>query len=111
MANLYSVTLTPIQDDSDERSLPKEIVFIATCHGAPDKCWNLASNEIAVVLESLFSPGDISRIEARLYSHESITLPTVYGPTELVQMGYRIRLETESNVPSTSDHAHRSIRG
>ena len=95
MANLYSVTLTPIQYDRDETGLPKEIAFIASCHGAPDKRWNLASDEIAVVLASLFSPHDVSQIEARLCSYESITLPTTYGPTELVQMGYRIGLDTE----------------
>jgi hypothetical protein len=107
MAHLYSVTLTPIQDGSDETGLPKEIVFIARCHGAPDKRWNLASGDVAVVLESLFSLKDISQIEARLCSYESITLPTVYGPTELVQMGYRISLDAGSHVSSTSEHTHR----
>lgn len=107
MANLYSVTITPIQHASDESGIPREIAFIASCNGAPDKRWNLASNEIAIVLEGLFSQDDVSQIEACLCSHESITLPAVYGPTELVQMGYRIRLETQSHAPSASDHVHR----
>ena len=90
MAHLYCVTLTPIQDDT--LGLPKQIAFTASCQGTPDKCWNLASVEVASVLADLFSPKDVSRIEANLSSRGSVTLPKVYGPTELAQMGYRIRL-------------------
>lgn len=95
MTNLYSVTLTPVEDGT-EPALPKEIVFIARCHGAPDKRWNLASGKAAIVLSSLFSPRDVSQIEARLCSCESITLPKIYGATELVLMGYRIDFNTRN---------------
>jgi len=96
MTNLYSVTLTPVEDDSNRSGLPKEIAFLARCHGAPDKRWNLASGKVTVVLSGLFSPRDVSRIEARLCSCESLTLPKIYGATELVLMGYRMGLDTEN---------------
>ena len=92
MAHLYSVTLAPVQDGEAELGIPKQIAFIARCQGIPDKCWNLASVEVACVLSDLFSPKAVSQIEASLSSYESVTLPKVYGPTELAQMGYRIRL-------------------
>jgi len=96
MTNLYSVTLTPVENDSDKSGLPKEIAFIARCHGAPDKRWNLASGKAAIALSSLFSLRAVSQIEARLGSCESITLPKIYGATELVQMGYRMDLNTRN---------------
>jgi len=96
MSNLYSVTLTRVQDDPAEPGFLQEIAFTARCHGVPDKRWNLASGEAGVALGSLFSPKDVSYIEARLCSCESITLPTTYGPAQLVQMGYRICLNTKN---------------
>jgi hypothetical protein len=92
MAHLYSVTLTPVRDVADELGNPKEIAFLARCQDAPEKRWNLAAVEVVTVLADLFSPRDVSQIVAYLRLHESITLPRIYGPTELVQMGYRIRL-------------------
>jgi hypothetical protein len=108
MSNLYSVTLTLVRYDVAEPGFPPEIAFTARCHDAPDKRWTLASGEAAAALASLFSSKEISYIGDRLCSCESITLPTTYGPAELVQMGYRMLPETsrhqelKAHVPSTS---------